>query len=368
MSIATRAGTACFLVVGAAVAQPSPSATSLPAEPVTFEVEAPTGCSDSSSFFRAVRARTARVRESEGSPTERRFKVSLLPFSGGFEGRLSVVTAEGGGAERRIQATTCHEAVDALSLVAALAIDPEVTSASTAAPENPQTPTSALAQGAASPPPSPPPLVATPKAPAPSPRPAAPREREPPLRTSRERSPWSLAAGVSLGTDADLSRPVVFQMGALFAELARESAALFPRFRLGGRASLPASLNSRSGSARFNLLMARAEACPVAAGPFAGVELEPCLLLDAGAVLARGDDGRGAVSRTRPYFGAGALGRLRFAVGGVDLGLEVGMVRPLVRDTWSFAPNETIYASPAIFPFAALGLSLPLIKTTRSPH
>jgi hypothetical protein len=341
-------------------AQAEPSAPPVVAEPVVFEVDSPTGCTDAAAFLRAVQARTRRVRESEGGAGERRFKLSVRPFAAGFEGRLSVVAGEREGGERRIGAPTCHEVVAALALIAALAIDPDTLTAPVGSFSEPAAPSPDVPNTPAEtrPPPS-----ADGRAPVGT---RVPVVRDIPIEgrsTPRESpSPATFAAGVSFGANADPARPLVFPTGALVTELSLDARrVLSPRFRLGARASLPASVTSASGFATFTLIGARAEGCPVTLTLTARADLVPCVLADGGVVRASGDSGRGTVSRTRPYWGAGVVSRVEWDLGSADFELELGVSRPLVRDRWSFSPGETIYEAPDLLVFAAVGSTFTLL-------
>jgi hypothetical protein len=336
---------------GAAAEEPVPSA-----EPIVFDVEGPAECADGAAFFRAVRARTKRVRETEGKPEERRFRVRFAAVNEGFEGRLSVVTTEHEGAERRIGAKSCAEALDALSLIAALAIDPQAS----LVPDAEQSPVEPLPAARALPE-LPPPMPLVVEAPEMDRR-ATERDTElteaAPANTARTQ----LLLGLGLGAEADPGPSVVFPTAAIFAELAIDAERrITPRFRLGLRRSLPVSVESESGAAEFVLTVGRAEACPIRLGGVTGFAFLPCIVFDGGIVEAEGKDVDRAVFRTRPFWAAGAAGRARWAGRGAVLELEIGAIRPLVRDRFAFSPDELVYESADILAYVALGVAFGVI-------
>jgi len=131
--VVTRAALAAIFVVGAAAdSRAQAPDASVATEPIRLDFDAPAACGTADDFFDALRARTDRVRRSEGRAEDRRFAIRITATASGFDGRLLVTdpteaspetssTAE--GAERRISAASCGDVVQALSIVAALAVD-----------------------------------------------------------------------------------------------------------------------------------------------------------------------------------------------------------------------------------------------------
>lgn len=111
---------AAFLCIAAAiaarvVAQPAPSNPT----GVELRYEAFAGCPDREAFAKNLEARR---RGAAGPPRAVQLDVRLRSAGARVEGSLVVSGANGAGSERRIVASTCGEAADALALIAALAL------------------------------------------------------------------------------------------------------------------------------------------------------------------------------------------------------------------------------------------------------
>jgi hypothetical protein len=110
--------------------------------------------------------------------------------------------------------------------------------------------------------------------------------------------------------------------------------------------------------ARFALIAARAEGCPVRLELIASLAAYPCALLDAGALEAGGIARVSSVSSiTRPWVAPGAGARLRWEIAGrFVVEAEGGVSVPLVRDTFYFAQATTAHETPAAGGFFGGGL------------
>ncbi len=111
------------------------------AKPVQVEFNAPAGCSSAEAFFGSLRSRTDQVRQADPGEPHTTLQVRLLRTRGHILGELRVVDDRGGADTRKVQGASCDDVVQALSLTAALAVDPSaLLSAPATAPEAP-TPT-----------------------------------------------------------------------------------------------------------------------------------------------------------------------------------------------------------------------------------
>ena len=92
---------------------------------VRVHVEAPGACATDDGFWRELSARTSRLERATKGGASLDVRVTK-PASGGARGVLRV---ERGGAttERTLDGATCDEVVRGLSLIAALAFDPNAT-------------------------------------------------------------------------------------------------------------------------------------------------------------------------------------------------------------------------------------------------
>jgi len=119
-----------FLSVLVAVGISSPAAAVGPI-PVNIEYTAPAACSSLDSFYRGVRVRTDRVRLA--SPGELGVQIRVRVFRVGrtIRGELTIGEHQAEDETRRVDGVSCNEVVEALSLTAALAIDPSASLLST---------------------------------------------------------------------------------------------------------------------------------------------------------------------------------------------------------------------------------------------
>ena len=112
---------------GAAVAQPAPSAAGAVARtatPVRIDFEAHANCSSVDAFYQGVRARTERVRPALTGETALQIHVRLFRIGTTIRGELKFGDQPGESETRRVDGLSCNEVVEALSLTAALALDP----------------------------------------------------------------------------------------------------------------------------------------------------------------------------------------------------------------------------------------------------
>jgi hypothetical protein len=156
----------CFVsaaIAGLAV----PAGASGDVEPIHFQYVASAPCPDEASFLALVRGRTQRWREAAvGAEDARQFLVEAGVSEVGCRtrhssercgpehqtagrlawARLTVTESGKAGAPREIRAPSCDEAVGAIAVVAALAIDPTASTAPVAAPTHPTPPPPAVTE------------------------------------------------------------------------------------------------------------------------------------------------------------------------------------------------------------------------------
>ena len=318
------------------------------AEPIRVELDAPAVCGTPADFLDAVRRHTERVRPSAGDAGERRLVIRVMPAAEGFEGSLWLVDPETTSAERRMTSTDCGELMEALAIVAALAVDPSKSDEPAAA--------NGGVAGSSTPPASAPPAVIVPPPPVATPpsdakvTPAAVSERNP--------SPAAWFLGAELGVDALVATPMVFPTGGLDAEVVfRKASFLHPDLRFAVRRSLEATVSSASGSASFALTTLRIAACPLRFDASRAVRMSPCAVLDAGALSGAGHDVERQQSTIRPWVGAGLEARLTVGARNPRLGLGLGLIVPFVQDTFRFYPSEVVYEVKGVLPFASVSVT-----------
>ena len=302
-----------------------------PRHHVRVVVSSTGGCTDASRFFTALALRSDKIALDPASPDS--VEVEVDATGAGATGRLVVRQKGQESAPRSLEGASCDEVVRALSLVAALAFDPEARLD--------------------------PPRVA-PVAPA-SPAPLAPT---PPVRT-RGASPSPVSAAYRMGvgggaTGLGLGGESV-SLGALgFVELARDAPGLSPVFRLGfARASATSSTTSATFglvAADLALTLVRASGCVARLDFGLGVRVRPCLGLEAGALDATPRAPVVGASRSTPWLGVGPSVRMEWEIGRyLFVEAEGAVTFPLVRDELGAEPRVMIYRAPVVVPSAGFG-------------
>ena len=107
----------------AAIGINSPAAAGQ-ATPITIDFDAPAGCSSIDAFYQGVRVRTDRVRPALVGEAGLQIRVRLFRIGTTIRGELKFGDQQGESETRRVDGLSCNEVVEALSLTAALALDP----------------------------------------------------------------------------------------------------------------------------------------------------------------------------------------------------------------------------------------------------
>ena len=227
-------------------------------QPLRLEYEAHAGCPDALSFFWHVRARTQRVRLAE--PNELALLASVHITVDGSEsvGRLELPGPEPEGQSfvREVRASSCEEVVLALSLVLALAYDPDAV----------QT----FSQ------PAPPPPVAEPPPAPPPPPPIAPPPRP-------ERSLWRAAFGVQGHLLGGVVASSLEPAGSAFVEVGHSDGLFSPTLTASFVfAPSESGISDIDPTARIRYLGGRLSLCPIQVAIMTRLELAPCVGLDVG--------------------------------------------------------------------------------------
>lgn len=226
--------------------------------------------------------------------------------------------------DRRISARSCEEALEALALMVAIALDPEG-------------------------------IVGT--EPVASERPTVGAEPEAPASTDTGGSHWRvfLGAGVQVQGAAAPEGLVGPELSAGLDWL-RDSM-WSPSMRVGVSRTSREDLQAAGGIASFELAALTLEACPLRA-TLAAVSLGPCLFGNYGRLLARGADTVAARSVERPWWVVGASAWLAWApTPFAALTATARLGRPGVRDTFQFEPLP-FHRVPAWAASGSLGLEV----------
>jgi hypothetical protein len=306
---------------------PGPQSAPPPPTPIRVVFEAPAECSSQDAFLQGVRARTERVRVAEPDETAMEIHVELILTASGAHGELRMQGEQGQTDTRRVDGGTCDEIVEALSLTAALAIDP----AARVAPLPPPAP-----------PPPPPPVEVPPPPPPPPP---------PPEKTS---------LGLELGAKA-----LVAQVVAPFTNFGGEISARV-RFRREGSAepsiglALMRSQNDLFGEPRrasVRLTAVALTACPARWNVANAITLEPCALGVAGWLGAAGKDLSHTNAVVRTFYGAGGSLTVGIPIGKAAIDLTGGFTMPLARRRFVVGiPPRHLGETPVMAPIGGIGL------------
>jgi hypothetical protein len=314
------------------------------------------GCPSRGEFAALVLARTPHVRLTDDAA--RRWSVVLERRKGVFRGAFAV-DGPGGRATREIEASTCTQLADAMSLVVALAVDPEAVLTPGLPPTAPQASDPEAPRGPAPPAPVADPVAAlavssselspepsTAAAPAPAllahEAPSANGPVSP--RTTATPSPRRIAVGIAVELETDVAPEPVTGV-ALRAEYEMASSSwLAPSFgaELAGAAS-----NVIEGAPEVAVWFAtlRLDVCPArAALGRTGVTVRACGAAAFGVVAARGVGAPNPDTAVRGWVDADLGLRARWEASRWFLGIEGGPVVPVTVPKFVFEqPYRFVY-------------------------
>jgi hypothetical protein len=338
---------AVFIVATLACASPTGraraaevGATTAETEPVVLTFDAPPGCPSAAQFLQELALRTERARLAAPGEVARRFVASVGVTAAGSSGRLEIQGTDGAVARREVTGHDCVEVTSALTLVAALAIDPqaslmpraELLAGTTVAPEaSPVFPMQAV----------PAPDVAAPPWQRPE-DPTAPRAATP---------VWSL--GAALGSLVGAMPSVALGGGAFVGFAPDADDPLVPSFRVGALAEFASPSFAGGIGADVSWWVSRLEACPLRPRLASTFAVELCAAVDAGVFhsIGRGlDHTEGA---TRGWLAPGAEARLVWAPAvGPFVEIGGGAVVPVRRYPLYYqapgAPETGVWEMPRV--------------------
>lgn len=326
-----------------------------------LEVVQTAGCGSQAELQARVVRRSTRIRFVEPGPGVRRARAELRPAGNELvASSLSLWTEDGRELVRRLRPARCADALDALSLVLLVSLDPDADlTAAAAEPEPAQTDASSAGSAGAE---------ATAERETPAEAPAAPNpveavEEGDGSEGERESIPSS---GSGLGF-----RPLVGGLGSLrggpapgwmpgFGVFVGLTGPGFPSesvLRLSFTRHRRSGFEVAGGSAEFELDALRLELCPV--GLRAGVVgLQACLQGELGQLEAEGSRTVDARAVGRPWRSLGVSGWVGVRPWPVlELSFAGGLERPLVRDRFQFNP-EVFHEVGAVGGWVSLGVGL----------
>jgi len=318
--------------VAALLAAPRRADAQTTSDPVRVVYEAPPECPNETSFFRALAARTNRVRPAAADEPARVVRVRIAAVDGGVRGDVRIDE----GDPRELTSHACADLVGALAFVGALAVDPTAGGRAASAPrtEGPEPPAPALASSSPS------------RAAAPSPA-----------------STTALALGAGAAVEvAYVADAVVAPRLHFDVTLARRTrgapAALSPSARLAIARSFTVERRRDVAGAALSFTAASLDGCPVRA-TLSWLELRPCIGIAAGVLRATALGVAAPSTRTRPWAAATAFVRAAVPLGDVLwLEAEGGAMVPLVRDAFVVEPDVIAYEAPASAFFGRVGATV----------
>ena len=311
------------------------------ARPVRLQYAAHPECPDAAGFFAHVRARTQRVRlASPDEPAEVAI-IDITRTPSGSVGTLERPPLDGHPGTRRVEAGTCQEVVLALSLVLALAYDPDAITTF---------PTTVTAPPGA-------PIVVAPAPPYPPP--------EPPLAPSLAEPPeprFGAAAGVSfLGTSgiAPSVRPII---GPFIEYGSTSKRPLHMRGMVSLYVEVPdATVNVAGGrQATLRFFGGQIAGCPLWVEIVPDVTFAPCLAFDLGQVIGSGAHGvQNALTDGLTWAAFELIARLRANIGGPLFAEVVGSGGlTLNHQRFTLEGVDPVYKIPTGFGSFGLGLGV----------
>jgi hypothetical protein len=305
-------------VAAVATGAPALAQQTVATEATRFEFRAPAGCSSADDFSARVSKRSWRIRLVPDASVRRSLVVEIqpAPAGGALRGTVTVVEADGTTRNRRLKAASCEEAVDALSLIAAVTLDPEAMLGEPA-PESPIAPEPA-------------------KTPAKPPEPPAPRKPPARFRRAPPTEPYRFSFG--------LAGALLLQMAPEPALGATASAAFeinpgnlaAPFWRLSVTHAQRRGIAEPGGQASFAFTLPTLDLCPVRLGSRA-LGLRPCAYGSVGLLKVWGAGTSRDETHARVYAAVGLSAWLGWRISEVfEIIADARAGLPLRRDEFAF--------------------------------
>ena len=331
-----------------------------------LEVVTAGGCGSEAEITARVVRRSSRIRFVEPGSDVRRARAELRPASNElFAASLSLWTGDGRELVRRVRPARCADALEALSLVLLVSLDPDADLGETAGPSPAQEPAGTGAPDATA-------SAATSAAP---PTPAAPatgKGREAPnAQIEADELERERAAAAPGSGSRYRYRPLAGAFGSVRAGPAPGwmpgfgvfAGVLGPGFPSESALRLSVTRHRRSGfevdagSAEFELDTLRLELCPLGLR-LGAAAFHACLQGELGELEASGSGLPDSRSAARPWRSLGVSGWFGVRPWPVlELSLSGGLERPLVRDRFEFNP-EVFHEVGPVCGWLSLGVGL----------
>jgi hypothetical protein len=319
-------------------------------QPIHLKYVAHAGCPDVTTFTWDVGARTQRLRLAQADELAVVVSVRIELEEGKSVGTLEI-SGQTGPFVRRVETGSCEDIVVALSLVLALAYDPDAL---------------VMLPDREPPPPAAPVVPVAPAAPAPLSPPLAPPSADSGRADSGPAGPGGpagdlghAAAGVG-GLLLHGIAPGLQPMLAPFIEYGASGDGWFtPRVAVTLLWAPPAEVVAGQ-TATFRFMGGRLEGCPVAAHLAGGLSASPCLGGEVGQILANGPPAGGKVG-SAAWLALVLLGHLRWEPGGPLFGEVAGGAGiTLKQPTFAFSEPrpEAVHTVPVVSAEIGLGVGV----------
>jgi hypothetical protein len=352
---------AVLFVTAALIAEAGASIADEEAEPIHLEYSAPPGCPDRAAFEAHVRALTAKARFEIARPGVRTFDVRI-EAGAPLRGTMLVVRGSVVEGRRVVQADRCSDVDDALTLMVALAIDPQASltpvSAGSAAPPA-SIPSAPSVAGSASAPPVPQPVPPTPPPPPPTRQSAAVPQEDARSGALPQRQPETLSIGVDLAVASGVAPGMLVGASPSVEWRSGARSLLAPALRLGFVRTSSGTFDAGGGAASFTWTVGRLDGCGLDWSPAASLHLFGCARVEAGVLDAVASGIVGAHGSTRGWFAAGPLMRVEWAfLPPLYLDADVAPMFRVTADRFYFLPDNTVYEVPYAGLDASVGLGV----------
>jgi hypothetical protein len=300
---------------------------SLSAEPAALVkvriVESADGCVLGEHFTEQLLQRTAVARIAKPGEEALAIHVSLRIEEGVVHGRMTLRETNGSVTEREITGASCAEVTAALALVAAVILDPSISTSTSTEPRRHAT--------------------------------TAPPEM-------KAESAWRFGVGPALGAEGAVAPEIVPSI-AVVGEAELELGHRFsPRFSLSFGRTTTSHLRVQTSTATLRFTFARVSICPARWPSDATLVLRPCGLFEAGVLRGAGEATLDPGRANAPWIAPGGSVRADFKLWKTLLiSLEGGAVIPLLRHEFYFdpdAPDNVAFEVPSAGATSRLGVFL----------
>ncbi len=310
------------LVWSALAASPAFGATTPPDDRVQLEFRGAGPCAAPERYLAGVEQRTARVSWQQDAETRVRIEIPEVAAPP-YAGRLVIRRPGHPTLERQLEADSCTELLEALSLVTALTLEPPVAQERTQG----EAPDAAASSAAGA--------------------------------TWTWRDAAIGAAGSLLVGGAPGLMPGLALHAQLSWQTRRSGWRYTPTLELGGAYHARSGFEARHGRATFSVFSARAALCPLAWGTSQSM-LGACLFAESGRVQAAGRATRQASSATHPWHVLGGSVLLQWdPTANWRVFSRANLGAPLYRTTYRFEP-ELFHEIPPWTAAFTLGLAFVL--------